>query len=437
MKGRIRDTGLVALSVAGALAFPAQLAGAKPPPPPPPSPDFSGVKNVILFIGDGMGPKEVQLGKLMGDGALWTDAAPWTTGSLATASLDGITDSAAAATALATGVETYNGWLSMKPPLPGTPVQTVLERAEPSKATGLITDADQSAATPAAFATHVTDRDLDLEITNQIAAKDIELLLSGGWGYDYLLEDRPGVTYIQNSSDLAALPGTGAWPSHLYGFMGNNGLVYNLDREEEGVVGIQPMLPELTSAALGVLGQDPDGFFLMVEASVIDYGGHSRDAAWIASEVNELDRAVQVAVDYARGRSDTLVIVTADHETGGLTFGSTIKTPVIARQSATVEFIWGEIKSGRSTITHAMAAYAGITDLTRTEERTIASYKEMGIADVLSAREKVSWGWSGLDEGDHTLTDVPLWAFGPGQAAFAGRYVNERVGVLLLDAVSH
>jgi alkaline phosphatase len=395
------------------------------------------VKNVILFIGDGMGPREVDLGKLMGDGALWTDAAPWTTGSVATASLDGVTDSAAAATALATGVETYNGWLAMAPPLPGTPVQTVLERAEPLKATGLITDADERAATPAAFAAHVTDRDLDLDITEQIAAKDIELLLSGGWSYDYLLEGRQGVTYVQNSSDLAYLAGQGAWPGHLYGFIGKSGLVYNLDREEEGVVGIQPMLPELTSAALGVLGQDPDGFFLMVEAAVIDYGGHSRDAAWIASEVKELDRAVQVAVDYARSRTDTLVIVTADHETGGLTFGSTIKTSVISRQSATVEFMWGEIAAGRKTIKQAMAAYAGITDLTRAEERTIASYKEMGIADVLSAREKVSWGWSGLDEGDHTLTNVPIWAWGPGQGAFAGQYANERVGSLLLNAISH
>ena len=435
-RNRAWGVGLVAFVAATALALPPQLAGAKAPPP-----DFSGVKNVILFIGDGMGPKEVKLGQLMGDGSLWSDAASWTTGSLDTTSLDGVTDSAAAATALATGVETYNNWLSMAPNR--TPVETVLERAESGgKATGLITDCDIRSATPAAFASHVANRDLDRAITSQIVDQGIEVLLSGGWSYDYLLEGRAGITYIENSTDLAPyLAEETPWPTSLYGFIGRKALTFNMDREEEGAIGVQPTLPELTTAALGVLGQDPDGFFMMVEGGVIDWAGHGRDAAWIASEVQELDQAVQVAVDYAAGRDDTLVLVTADHETGGLSYGSDIDTSVIAGQSATIAFMWGEIKTGRSTVKQAMATYAGITDLTSAERRLIAqsdSWKaKMYIADVLSAREHVTWGWSGGAPGDHTATDTPMYAFGPGQDTFAGRYANERVGVLLLDAVSH
>jgi alkaline phosphatase len=426
--------GLVAFAVASALAAPAQLAGAR-------APDFSGVKNVILFIGDGMGPKEVKLGELMSGGPLWTEAVPWTTGSLATASLDGVTDSAAAATALATGVETHNTELSVAPD--GTPVETVLERAESNgMATGLVTTDAEAEATPAAFAAHVTNRDRTLAITSQILGQGIEVLLSSSWSYASLLDGRSGVTYVENSTDLAPyLAGQTPWPTSLYGFigLGKKPMAHSLDREELGAVGVQPTLTDFTTAALGVLGQDPNGFFLMVEGAQIDWCGHQVDAACDAADVEEFARAVQVGVDYASGRDDTLVLVTADHETGGLKLGSGIDTSVIAGQSATNLFMWRQIKSGHLTAEQAMATYAGITDLTPAEKRLLTKYDNwktvIGISDVLSPREHLIWDSSGGYYG-HTATDTPMYAFGPGQDAFAGRYANERVGRLLLKAVS-
>jgi len=440
MRPRTRIAAIAALATM--VAFIVQPAASGKPAPPP----TAGPKNVILFIGDGMGPSILQLARLMAGGTLNVDSFQ-AKGTVDTTSLDGITDSAAAATAIATGVATYNGWLSETPTLPAP--ETVLERAESlGKATGLITDNAESSATPAAFAVHVPDRDLDLEITQQIAAKDIEVLLSGGWGESSLLLGRPDVTYVNNLSEMQPyLSGQSSWPSDMYGFFRNAGsLAYSLDREEEAVVGIEPTLPQLTQAGLGVLSNDPDGFFLMVEAGSLDWGGHSRDAAWVASDTAVLMQSVAVAVNFQKTHPNTLIVVTTDHETGGLQFNNkTVNLPVIAKDSATTEWMWGAIAAAgatnasiRSTLyTCAGIPVSGTGSLSTAEVTLIANNKEMGISDVLSARQKVSWGWSGTDEGDHTATPVKLFANGPWASKFAGSYANENLGKLLISAISN
>ena len=433
----------VALTLGVALSAGPGKAAANGTPPP----DFSGVKNVILFIGDGMGPEEMQLGRSLNGGGLLLDGITWPGRMMIdTTSLEGVTDSAAAATALATGFETANGWLSLVPtawPDDLTPIlpwpETVLERAEDwDKATGLVTTAEISAATPAAFGAHVTDRDLDEEITTQIAGQDAEALFSGSWSYDNLLRELAGVTNLYNLSDLQPyLRGPVAYDAGVYGFFGR--MAYPLDREEEGVVGKQPTLAQMTTAAINVLKQDDEGFFLMVEQATIDYGGHARDPGWVGADVNDLDQAVKVAYDWAAGRTDTLIVVTADHETGGLVLNSKTNYAAIRKQTATTEWMWGLIAAKKMTIKQTLAKYAGITNLTATEERLIAKNKEMGISDVLAARDKVKWGWSGTDEGDHTATPVEVRAWGPGAGAFSlsGFPDNEYIGDQLLTAVSN
>jgi len=421
------------------LGRPGTVGAAKPPQSP-----FANVRNVIFFIGDGMGPDHVRVGRMLIGGPLSIDTIPWGgVGTLDTTSLDGVTDSAAGATALATGAETLNGWVSMVPAdyangdLTPVAVKTALERAEESgKATGLVTDLELSDATPAAFAAHVSDRDLGYEITERMAAQGIEVLFSGGWSESYLL-GIPDVTSLPQLEPY--LTGARPWPTKMYGIFGKTSLAYTIDREEEGVVRKQPTLPQLAQAAIGVLSNDPDGFFLMVEGGANDWGGHARDAAWVGAEIRELDQAVKYAYDWAKARlkQDTLIVVTADHETGGLVVGPETEYQSIARQTASTEWMWGLIKANKMTVEQTLATYADVA-VTAAEKALIFQNKEMGISDVLAARFKVTWGWNGTDEGDHTATPVPVMAWGPGSAAFAiPGSDNETAGRLLLDAVSH
>jgi len=397
-------------------------------------------KNIIVFIGDGMGPKQVEIGRAVKGSNLFIDGIPWgATGTLNTDSLEGVTDSAAGATALASGCETLNGWESMVPPLPGTPCQTVLERAElAGKATGLFSTGDLPDATPGAFAAHVSDRGEDEEVAAQMHAHHIEYLLGGrGGGAVEPLEGQPGVTYVKNLRALQSYAaGTGTGP--VYGLMGPQTLAYAIDREEEGAVGKHPTIAQGTQAALDVLADDPQGFFLMVEAGQIDWAGHSRDGGWTAAEVLAFDEAIKAAYDWAKTRTDTLIVVTADHETGGLGFGSNLDVVAMRKQKASTEWMWGAIRTNPTAarVTSVMSTYAGITNLTTAERNLILANKEMGISDVLAARFRVTWAESGTDEGEHTGTPVPIYAWGVGAAGFAGAaYPNERVGTTLKSYV--
>jgi len=436
----LRSALLAIMLLVGALALVAGVAlgkgGPKPPPPPP-----SGHLNVILFIGDGMGPNHLEVARQLNGGALMIDGILWGgKGTLDTTSLgDVVTDSAAGGTALATGQETWNNWVSMGPNAAGDIVSfpTALERAEATgKATGLITDLELSDATPAVFAAHVRDRDLGEDITRQMAAHGIEVLFSGDWSESSLL-GTPDVTSLTQLNPYLA--GTTPWPTKMHGIFGNTTLAYNIDREEEGVLRTQPTLPQLTQAAIGVLSQDPDGFFVMIEDGSNDWGGHSRDSAWVGAEIRELDQAVTYAYEWAKARptQDTLIIVEADHETGGLIVGSTTKYALIAKQKASTEWMWGLISAGKMTVEKTLATYAAIK-VTAAEKALILQTGEMGISDVLAARFGVKWGWSGTDEGDHTATPVPVMAWGPGASAFnIPGLDNEVSGRALLDAVSH
>jgi alkaline phosphatase len=452
----------IVMIVAATVASVALTGGSNKAAADPIAPDFSGVKNVILFIGDGMADAHLQVGRQLNGGSLMMDrifasANGGYTGFTDTTSLDGVTDSAAGGTALSTGEETWNDWVAMGPADPDNPKkdnvepwQTVLERAQgrtlnangtvgpkgpDAKAVGLITDLELSDATPAVFTAHVEDRDEDVSITRQMNTHDIEVLCSGGWGSSYILGD-PDVTSLRQMNRYLRTN-----PKEMLGIFAKSVLAYTLDREEEEVDGKQPTLPELTRAAIDILkraGGD-DGFFVMIEAGSNDWGGHARDAAWIGAEIRELDQAVKVAYDWAKGRSDTLIVVTADHECGGLGVSARTRYDLIADQTATTEWMWGLIKkSGAGSIPRVLSAYAGVPLGTRIDTRTIWNEKEMGISNFLANRYAVTWGWGGTDEGDHTATNVPVMAWGRGARAFGSIKGDdsEWVGKYLLDAVS-
>ena len=268
-----------------------------------------------------------------------------------------------------------------------------------------------------------------------MAAQGIEFLASGGWGESSIL----GTPDVTSLTQLKPYLDSDVWPDEMLAIFGKTTLAYNIDREEEGVLKKQPTLPQLTEAAIGVLSKDPDGFFVMIEDGSNDWGGHSRDAAWVGAEMRELDQAVKLAYDWAQTHAPgrTLIILEADHETGGLIVDGNTKYSLIAKQKASTEWMWGLIKAGKMSIKRTLETYAGFTP-TSAEQTLISTNKEMGLSDVLAARFGVTWGWSGTDEGDHTATMVPVKAWGPGSGSFAiDGWDNEVSGQLLLDAVSH
>ena len=409
----------------------------------------SAVKNVILMIGDGMGPDQLELTKYVTDTkVLAMEALDPSPAMMATCSLDGVTDSAAAATAIATGYKTNNNWVGLLPD--GSAPETILERAEAiGKSTGLVTDVSVYDATPAAFAARSLNRYSEQELTDQIAAHEIEVIFGGGYGMwipmaaegsgrddarDLIQEKRDaGWAFVDNRDDLLALPkGT----NQVIGLFSPAEMTYTLDMEEEKATGIEPSLSDMTSAALGVLSSNDKGFFLMVEGAMIDWGGHSHDAPFQVGELVEFDAAVEIARTYVDNHPDTLLVVTADHECCGLEFTGKEDKAAIMRQSATGEWIWNQINAG-APLAETMAAHGNVSELTEEEERLIRENKYVGVGDVLSRRQNVVWAEFGSsEEYDHTGVDVQVFAYGPGAEAFDGAFDNTELGAKLFYAVS-
>ncbi len=288
----------------------------------------SSVK-IILFIGDGMGEAQrtaARWASVGQNGLLAMDQLPFG-GQAGTRSAGGeITDSAAAATALATGNKTDNGKIGILPD--GTVVKTILELAqERGMAVGLVTNVQLADATPAAFAAHVAHRSQMTEIARQMLTHGIDVLLGGGEdeflptyetgcypepgerddGHNLIAEAiAAGYTYICDAVALTTLDTDRT--THLLG----------LFSDETMPRPTTPSLAEMTRVALDILSQDPDGFFLMVEGGQIDRACHGNDAAYAITDTLELDQAVAAAQAFAALYPDTLLIVTADHETGGM-----------------------------------------------------------------------------------------------------------------------
>jgi alkaline phosphatase len=286
-------------------------------------------RRVILMIGDGMGAAQRQAGqwsKVGLTGTLAMDNLP-VSGWVQTANVaGGVTDSAAAATAMATGVKTLNGYLGVDQT--GAPLKTILDLAgEKGLLTGLVVTSQITNATPAAFAAHINDRNQVLEIASQMLAHNVDMLLGGGEG-DWLPDTVPdcyGIGYGKRT-DGRNLIGEATAAGYEYGCTeaAFTGLTPGY-HQFIGLFGFEkmgwpytPSLAAMTAAALDSLSTDPEGFFLMVEGSQIDNAAAAGDGLKMIDDVKTFDSAVQVALDFAIANPDTLLIVVADHETGGL-----------------------------------------------------------------------------------------------------------------------
>ncbi|MBO6524422.1 MAG: alkaline phosphatase [Balneolaceae bacterium] len=284
------------------------------------------IKNVIFIIGDGTGLVQLTSGqyKLVGaEGLLHLQTMP-VTGIVKTYSSNGlITDSAAGATAYSCGVKTDNGKIAQLPD--ERECKTILELAEEKGlSTGIVSTSGVTHATPASYAAHVRARGMEEEIAVDYLEADMEVILGGGWeffipsgeegserednrnlinefeekGYEYV--DSKMALESSESDKLLGLFSPGGMPSE--------------DRT--------PTLAEMSSKAIEVLSQNEDGFFLMIEGSQIDWGGHGNDTEYVLREVKDFDAAIKRVLDFAVEDGETLVVLTADHETGGMAINS-------------------------------------------------------------------------------------------------------------------
>ncbi|MCK5150815.1 MAG: alkaline phosphatase [Candidatus Thorarchaeota archaeon] len=272
--------------------------------------------SVILMIGDGMGYEHVKIAKWVEVGKnanLTMETLPYSY-SVTTHSADAqITDSAAAATAYATGVKTNNNWVSIAPN--GTELQTILEMAQINgKSTGVITTTTIQHATPAAFMTHVESRGDSSIITQQIIeSAGVDVLMGGGSAFfsEYQIE-----FMVANGYSLAEDKSTleGITSGKVLGLFSEGQMYYEQERD----INLTPSIWEMTNKSLEILSQDPDGFFLMVEGGRIDHAGHENNKVSVVLETIAFDNAIEVALSYVEDHSDTILIIVADHETGGL-----------------------------------------------------------------------------------------------------------------------
>ena len=297
-------------------------------------------KYVFYFIGDGMGVNQVngtemyqaefQKGIIGVEPLLFTQ---FPVGTMATtfSATNSVTDSAAAGTALATGEKTYNHAISVD--VDKNPLQTVAEKAKKAgKKVGVTTSVSVDHATPASFYAHQPDRDMYYEIALDLPKANFDFYAGGGFlkpntTFDkkeapsiFPIFEQAGYTVArgyQDYKDKAAkadkmilIQREGANPSCL---------PYALDRKEGDLT-----LAQITESAIDFLTKGKDkGFFLMVEGGKIDWACHANDAATVFNEVKGMDDAIKVAYEfYKKHPKETLIVVTADHETGGLVLGT-------------------------------------------------------------------------------------------------------------------
>jgi len=284
-------------------------------------------ENIILLIGDGMGFEQVKAAGMFANGApgtLFFETFP-AKGEVTTHSANAdVPDSAATATAMATGHKVNNGVISLALPGDKHSLRTALERFKTEgKSTGLVTTTFLTHATPAAFGAHAASRNDYPKIAHDYLSASQPNVLFGGMeptarGVTPRAALAAGYTVVTTRKDMNALkPGRAAHVAGLFGMA-------NMPYEWECLIGLNngyhllPHLSEMTEQAIELLAHNDKGFFLVVEGGRIDHACHGNAIEAAVFETIEFARVVKRAADWAAARRDTLIIVTADHETGGL-----------------------------------------------------------------------------------------------------------------------
>lgn len=372
------------------------------------------VKNLIYMIGDGMSVQQLESARIVKGGPLVIDSMPVHHQARNASASHWVTDSAAAGTAHATGHRTANGMVGMT--VDGRELTSILRLAkEAGKATGVVVTDVVYGATPGAYLANVHNRSEQPAILEQALFRtQPDVLLGGGLavfnqigGLERLSETPYRLVRTRDellSWDVSRVQ----QGDRLLGLFASGTMTYEVDRKDN-----EPHISEMVEVALNILSRSEDGFFLMIEGSRIDHAGHANDLRRSVYETLAFDEAVAVVLEFAAGRDDTLVIVTADHETGGLTPGGGTPSPKVISQGAAS--VASQLKTAivadpDADLAQLFATEAGITELT-----SIAS--QGTLTDLLNTiLTKHSFYYT---TGDHTDTPVPVRAFGPGAERFA------------------
>ena len=441
-------------------------------------------KYVFFFIGDGMGLNQVnttemyrgELAGRIGTEPLLFASFP-VAGMVTTFSASNpITDSAAGGTALATGHKTKNGSIGVN--AEAAVVQSVAEKAKKAgRKVGITTSVSVDHATPASFYAHYPDRGMYYEIACDMTKAGFDFYAGAGFLKPHTTADGAEAPSIFEKLDEAGYTVARGWNEYqnkkdaaqkmvLIQQEGkaSDCLPYAIDRREDDLT-----LTQITRSAIEFLTKGRDkGFFLMVEGGKIDWACHGNDPATMVNEVIDLDNAVRVAYEfYQKHPKETLIIITADHETGGLGLGNsdyTLNLKSLAHQQASQEQLslyitdlrkknnvsWEEVKE---LLAQKMGFWKEIP-LTWPQERLLRDAYEQSFVqhkvkfeeslyakteplaaaakDVMSQLVKLGW-----TSGSHTAEYVPVFAIGAGSKLFSGKMDNTDIPKKVAQAAGY
>ena len=447
---------------------------------------FGEIKYVFYFIGDGMGSNQV-LGAEMYRSALQGEPLgrvqtlmttfPYSGSASSYSKSNGITDSAAAGTCLATGQKTKNGMLGLGPD--SARLTTIAEELKAQGwGIGIMTTVAIDHATPGAFYGHVKKRSMYYEIGQQLSESGFDFFGGAGFHYPqgkkdnetinlYRLAEERGYTVVHGAEEVASLQDSAISKMILVqatddqGAKHGDNLSYAIDRKEGDLT-----LRQIVSTAIPFLAARHERFFMMVEGGMIDYACHGDDAATAFGEVWDMDEAMREAYAfYEQHPDETLIIVTADHETGGLALGNsdyTLHLDLLQHQQCSAWILsdlfsqlfkekrkpsWEDVKRiykeqlgfwDKVEITAAedaelktlfKSARAKKSKDTKTMYKTINALGDAGIA-LLNKKAHIGWTTRA-----HSAHVVPIFAIGPGAEIFSGWHDNTEIVPLIKEAV--
>ena len=445
------------------------------------------VKYVFYFIGDGMGANQVLgaemyrsalLGEPLGRVQTLMTTFPYSGHASSYSKSNGITDSAAAGTCLATGKKTKNGMLGLDQD--SVRIQTIAEELKKEGwGIGIMTTVAIDHATPAAFYAHVNDRDKYYKIGKQLAESDFDFFGGAGFHHPQGKKDDKDVNLYRNAEKAGYVIAHGYEEGLVesqkskverlilvqkdddQGAKHGSNLPYAIDRKEGDLT-----LKQIVSTAIPFLEARHEKFFMMVEGGMVDYACHGDDAATAYGEVWDMDEAMQVAYEFYKEHPDeTLIVVTADHETGGMALGNsdyTLHLDVLQNQKCSAWILsdlfsqlfknnkkpsWEQVKA----IYREYLGFWDTVEISNEEEQALKGFyklackgkskdtktmyktiNKLGDEGIALLNKKAHVGWTTRAHSAHA---VPIFSIGVNAQLFSGWHDNTEIAPMILKAI--